>query len=194
MKRTLLSIFAVCLLLSLTACARTPAEETDEYPTLPSISENQTPLEQLQSAVTETNNAGKCTIDYGTIRKTADTSNDDRFSQALSDAQALDRTAMYADVPLLPNNPDFLRDFCSQPIRVIPSNTGTLRYQLSELSWNEMAALMYTHAPEETFPQAICAVAMDIDAHGRLHHLELTIEADKQTLTVYLTVSFDESP
>lgn len=194
MKRKLLSFLVVCLLLSLTACAQPSAEIEDDYPTLPSISENQTPLEQLQSAVSGTYNAGSCTVRYGTIRKTDEDSHEDSFSQTLSDAQSLDWDALYDAVPLFPNHPDFLEGFCSRPIRVIPSNTGTLRYQLSDLSWDEMASLIYSQPSEENFSQAVCAVAMDIDAHGRLSHMALTIETEEQTLTVFLTVSFTESP
>lgn len=195
MKRKLLSaVLAAVLVLSLTACAQPLAESEDSYPTLPSFSQEQTPLEQLEAAISNTRSAGECTLRYGIIRKTGDETTEESFSQSLSDAGEPDWATLYSQVPDFPDNTNFISDFCSHPLRAIPSNTGTIRYQLTDLSREDMDRLLYAAPRSEEAVQAVCGAALDIDADGRLCCFELTMETEQESLTIFLSVTFPESP
>jgi hypothetical protein len=61
-------------------------------------------------------------------------------------------------------NPDFLTDFCSMNLLAIPSNTGTIRYEVNSLTDRELSALLGV----EITTDAECSVALEVDAKGFL--------------------------
>lgn len=189
MKRTLLAgLLAAALIWSLSACAPA-AEPEDEGPTLPSISKEQTPLEQLEAAIAKTHSAGPCKLRYGVMHKVGEETTEESFSQS----GEINWQKLYGEVPNFPDNPALIRNFCSLPLRVIPSNTGTIRYQLTDLTRQELERLVYAQ-PRDEEATAVCALVMDVDADGRLFYFEMSMETEQETVTVFLSVIFPESP
>lgn len=191
MKRLQFIALLVAVLLC-TACARPADTPQDTTPTLPSIQTNKTPLELLTEAITNAKNADNFTIQFGTITTTGDDAVKDLHTQQISPAHPLDWDALYAAVPQLPTNEQFLTDFCSGSLRAIPSNTGIIRYELAELTQSEMDTLMYGQASETPDPSTLVGTAaIEVDEHNRFTRLELVLERDAQsTVTILFSVQF----
>ena len=191
-KRILMALLWTFLVLPLAACSETPEPVKDNFPTLPDFQQEQTPLEQLTSAIDAARNAGSCTVEYGTVRAAGESTQEDTYTRSVSADQPFDRSVLYAQVPLFPNNEGFLEDFCNRSIRVIPSNTGTFRYQLDGLSWDEAKKLLYSSECEEDFSGAVCSVSIDIDPDGRLSRIQIDLDTETETVNVFLSVAFQE--
>ena len=198
MKLKYLPLLTVLILFSLTACTKQEPTGEDTTPTLPTFATHKTPWELLNEAIENTKAAASCTVRYGTVEKQGDTTTENIHSQTVTSEHPFDTDTLYQDVPSFPANEDFIADFCAMPLRVIPSNDGTFRYELSELSWDEFCSLMYgstTPAPMyEAFSQAQCIAAIDVDDHNRLYRLECTAvlggaeDAPARSLTFFLSV------
>lgn len=181
-------------LLFLTGCARNEPNDEDSYPTLPSFSQEQPPLQQLQSAIAATESAGSFTAEYGTIHRTGEEADEDRHSQSVTADAPFDRQAMYAAAEYLPDNPGFLQALCDLSLRAIPSNTGTIRFQMTDLSWEDANSLLYAHARTQELIDTTCSVSMELDAQGRFHRMEVVFEGSDITLTAFLSITFPETP
>lgn len=196
-------LISLLLLLSITACANRNTPESDTTPTPPSLPTHQTPFELLTAAVEKAKSTVPCTIQYGTINKSGDDIAQKLYSQAVSADQPWDADKLYRDVPDFPTNEALLSDFCSLPLRAIPSNNGTIRYELADLTWSQFWSLAYgSSTPEDHFSefrQALCSVTIETDANGRFSRLELTTElyrsedAPERTVTVFLAIQYPES-
>lgn len=193
-KRICSALLAGLLLLALSACTPEYHESEDTYPTLPSFPEEQTPLQQLEAAIAAAKTAGSRTVRYGTIHKTGEEITEETHSQTVSETQPFDRDALYAAVTYFPDNENFLQDFCNQPIRAIPSNTGTIRYQLTGLSCEDANRLLFSRSLYREYDSAVWAIFMDLDAEGRFCRLEVTAETQAETMSAFLSITFPDSP
>ena len=189
----------ILLLLSLAACAQEDAPEPDTTPTLPTIAQSKTPLELLTEASEKTKNAASFTVRYGKVSVSGGENNEDTFTYHVSADQPFDTHSLYADVPDFPTNEALLSDFCTLPLRAIPSNDGTIRYELPELTVEALWKLMYgqsASAPEYSqSAQVICSAALVVGADGCLTEVEFSVEryasADQldQAATFFLSIS-----
>lgn len=200
MNKMILSLLlALLTAFILSSCDQGPVTDEETYPTLPSIQQNKTPLELLTEAIEKTKNAAAFTVRYGQIAKSGDETAGETFTQSVSADQPFDTDALYADVPDFPTNEGLLSDFCALPLRAIPSNDGTIRYVLSELTVEELNALIYgqsTAVPEYSeYAQVVCTAAMVVNADGYFIELEFTVElyspADQieRIVTIFLSLS-----
>ena len=183
-KRLLLTLLAVLLILS--ACVRPSAPSEDTTPTPPSIQTTKTPLELLTEAITNTKNAGATSVQYGIISTTGDDKQENLYTQTLSPDHPLDWDALYAQISDFPTNKNLLSDFCSKSLRAIPSNTGTIRYEVTDLTGAEMSALLYGQAADNQ--NTIGTVAMEVDASNRFTRLECLFTQYDQNDTIQNTV------
>lgn len=198
-KKILSLLLALLTAVMLAACNQEPTEDPGTYPTLPSIQQNKTPLELLHEATEKTKNAAAFTVRYGKATTSGGESTGDTFTQNVSADHSFDMATLYADVPDFPTNEALLSDFCALPLRAIPSNDGTIRYALSELTVEELNALMYgqsTAVPEYSeYAQVVCTAAMVVNADGYFSELEFTVElyssADQleRIVTFFLSLS-----
>lgn len=185
-------LFLLAAVLVLSACARPSITWEDTTPKPPTIQTSRTPLDLLTEAVTNTQNAEACTVQYGTITKTGEDTSKELYIQNISADQPLDRDILYQQVPDFPTNEHLLSDFCSQGLQVVPSNTGTLRYELTDLAAPELDALMYGQTTEATdAPDAVGTAAITVDENNRISRLEFVLEySAEHTVTIVLIVSF----
>lgn len=198
MKIKHLLLIVALMIFTLSACTRKPTENEGTYPTLPSIQQNKTPLELLTEATEKTKNAAAFTVRYGQITKSGDETTGDTFTQNVSADHSFDMATLYADVPDFPTNEALLSDFCALPLRAIPSNDGTIRYELPELTVEELNALMYGQSAEAPdygeYAQVVCTASMVVNADGCFTELDFTVElyesADQldRTVTFFLSV------
>lgn len=195
MIRKFFVVIAVVLLtVCMTACKQDVPEPEQSYPTLPEFDVNRTPAQQLEDAIDKTQQQNTYEICYGMVTAREGQSDEASRTQKVTPQQPLDRDALIAYLPLLPSREGFVADFCNSPLRIIPSNTGTIRYQLSDLEWKDAAAMLYGQAPEGDFSEALCEIAMEVDAQGRLSRLEIVLNQDDEELTVFLELTFAENP
>lgn len=192
-KKCLFFLPAALLAAALTACAPQVTAPENFVSTLPSFHEEKTPLQQLEAAIAAAESAPSATISYGTIRTSGEDRTEDLHSQTVSETRPFDRDELYAAVAYFPTNEAFLQAFCSSPLRAIPSNTGIIRYQLTDLSWDNAASLLYGVSADAPMEQAVCAVSMDVDSEGRLCRLEVTMETETQSLTLFIQATFSDS-
>lgn len=186
-KRLFLTLLATAVILS--ACARPNDVPQDTTPTPPSIQTTKTPLELLTEAVTNAKNAGACTVQYGTITSTGDDKEESFYTQPVSPDQPLDWDTLYAQVPAFPTNKLLLSDFCSKSLQAIPSNTGIIRYEVTDLTDAEISALLYGQSADTT--NIIGTIAIEVDANNRFTRLEFISEFDTQhTVTIFLSLKF----
>lgn len=200
MKLKYLPLLTVLILFSLTACTKQEPTGEDTTPTLPTFATHKTPWELLNEAIDNTKAAASCTVRYGTVEKQGDTTTENIHSQTVTSEHPFDTDTLYQDVPSFPANEDFIADFCAMPLRVIPSNDGTFRYELPELTWDALWALM--HGPSNPddrygdYTQILCTAAIDIDPQGRISRLEFITELfseaqqPERTVTVFLSADY----
>ena len=181
---------AVALLLTLTACTTQEQLPTDPEPTLPSFPLDQTPAQKLSAAIGMTAAEETYDIRYGTIVDTQE----DAYTQAVSPSSPLDRAQMNVQVPELPDNADFLEAFCNSPLMISPSNTGIVRYFLQNLSWEEARSLLYLQEREAPLADAEWTIAIEVDGAGRLCNFEITADGEGESRSVFVTLTFPESP
>lgn len=182
------------LALALSACASQPEAQVPSHPTLPSFPQEQTPAQQLSAAIGKTKAEVSYSIRYGSRVSSGEDRTEDADSQEVSPENPLDREAMYEKASFLPNRTDFLEAFCALPLRAIPSNTGVIRYEVSELSREAARELLYNDAPEWAAEEGLCSVCLEVDAAGRLSKFEITIETPLETMILFLELTFPESP
>lgn len=182
-------LLALLMLLASTGCQAETNLIEDTYPTLPSVQTDKTPLQQLEDAFTAAA-ADVHTIQYGTLRQTGSETDEDLHSQTVSDTQPFDRAALYANLADFPDNDNFLRDFCDQRIQVVPSNTGIVRYQLTNLTWEAARQLLYDQPHESTYAQALCTITIDLDEQGRFTRLEIVFTGENTVTTLFLSLTF----
>lgn len=195
--KKLLTIFLLTAMLALSACAR-PANETQPtIATPPSIQTSKTPLELLTEAVNNTKSTDTFTIACETITAIGENTAKNLHTQQISPAHPFDRDALYAAVPSFPTNEHFLSDFCSGPLHAVPSNTGTIRYERTDLTRSEMDRLMYAQSPEnEEHSTVIGTAAIEVNGDNRITRLEFISEyygADDtlhSTVTITLSITF----
>lgn len=188
------SLLAIFIVLAISACAPQYTEPEASYPTLPSFPEEQSPAQQLEAAIAKTEAEESYEICYGTVRQSEEENTEDSDSQTVSKDSPLNLEEMYEKLPYLPDNENFLQDFCNRSLRAIPSNTGIIRYQLTDLSWEDAQSLLYSQPREGEFDEAMCAVALELDADGRFSQLEITMETENAEFTVFLTITFPDTP
>lgn len=143
-------ILILALVLTLTACAEPAVPTEDTTPTPPTVSTQQTPYEILSAALSKTMAAEELTVE---VTKNGETR---RHSGTPEEALAAAKQWI--------QNPNFLADFCATPLRAIPSNTGVIRYELSELTAAELSALLGAEFSTED----ACSIALEVDADGAL--------------------------
>lgn len=190
MKNTLLPLLLVMVLI-LSACAGPVNAPQDTTPTPPTIQTTKTPLELLTEAVSNTQNAGACTVQYGIVTTAGEDQQKTLYTQALSPEHPLNWDTLYTQVPDFPTNEHLLPDLCSKSLQAIPSNTGVIRYQVTDLTDAEMSALLYGQAGDNQ--NITGTVAIEADASNRFTRLELIWELDAQnTVTIFLSMQFSE--
>lgn len=193
--KKLLTIFLLTLVLMLSACTRPVAETHPTIATPPSIQTSKTPLELLTQAIENTQNADTFTIEYGTIITTGEDSTKNLYAQQLSPEHPFDWDALCTSVPDFPTNKHLLSDFCAGPLRAIPSNTGNIRYERTDLTHADMNLLMYAQS-SETEDHTIGTAAIEVDEHNRFTRLELILEhygtddTLQSTVTISLSITF----
>ena len=176
---------AVLLALILTGCAPEYSQPDNTYPTLPSFPLEQTPLEQLRSAMSAAWATEEYTLCWGQVMMEEIPGGWDR-TQAVTAENPPNWQSVYESMPLLELQENFPEDFCALPLRAIPSNTGIIRYQVSDLSREDAIALLYGEDRDVEFDS--CDVAIEI-LECRFTRLELQFAVDETLTTVYL--SFD---
>lgn len=190
-KRIILTLLVMVLILS--ACARITPLPQDTTPTPPSIPTTKTPLELLNEAIANTKSAETYTVQYGITTVAGDDKQETLYTQSVSPSQPLDWDTVYAQVPDFPTNTHLLPDFCSTPLQAIPSNTGTIRYEVTDLSDATMSALLY--AQDTRFADAIGTVAIEVDANNRFARLECCFvyydqnDTIQKAMIIFLTVT-----
>ena len=193
--KKLLMIFLLTAVLMLSACTQPDADMQDTIPTLPSIQASKTPLELLTEAVDTTKNNSTYTIVYGTITTIGEDTTEDLHTQQISPTHPLDWDALYTAVPDFPTNKNLLSDFCAGPLRAIPSNTGTIRYERTDLTHAEMDLLMYDQA-SETEDHTIGTAAIEVDENNHFTRIEFLLEhygangALQRAVTIALSITF----
>ena len=195
MTRKCLFVLVILLLaFGVAACKKAAPEQDQTDPTLPDFDVEQSPAQQLAAAVDKTRQQNTYDIRYGVVTTCDGKSEEHSQTQAVSPEKPLDEAVMLAYLPQLPDRQEFLEDFCNRPLRIIPSNTGLLRYQLTELAWDDAAALLYSREPEHDFDGANCEIALEVDAQGRLSRLEIIVEMEAEKRTYFVDMTFRDSP
>lgn len=191
-QKYLCVLIVLCLILMASGCKTKQPEPEQSYPTLPDFREDLTPLQQLSAAIEKTREQGIYEVQYGTKEIYEGQTEENSRLQKISPENLLDRESMYDFLIYLPQTDSFLEEFCGQSLRVIPSNTGLLRFQLSDLTWEKAAQMMYDQIPEGVPEQATCEIALEIDALGRLSKFEVSMTTDEKTLMAFLAIFFPE--
>lgn len=194
MLRKYLCILAVlCLVLSVSGCKKeAPEQEEQSYPTLPEFREDLTPVQQLTAAIEKTRQQGKYDVRYGTKRTCDGQTEENSLLQAVTVQKPMNLDALYEYLPTLPRKDGFVQEFCELKLRVVPSNTGTLRFQMSQLAWEDAWQIMYDQKPEMEEDPSECEIAFEVDGAGRLSEFELIMTMGEETLTVFVAVTFTE--
>lgn len=187
-------ITACALLLALSACTASPAGSEPSYPTLPSFPQEQTPAQQLAAAIDKTRAAKSYLIQYGTRTCLGEEITQEDASQSVSQDSPLNWDEILIKLPGLAIHEGFMEAFCGRPLRAIPSNTGIIRYEVSDLSWEDARELLYADNRETENPEMRWTVALVVDAAGRLSEFEITSEGEGETRTVFLSITFPEDP
>lgn len=184
----LMTVVAICLLL----CACAPTQELPEpsEPTLPSFSLEQTPFQQLSAALLQTKAEESFDIRYGTRTQAGEEITEHANSLTVSEDQPLNWETLYAALPELPDREDFLERFGAEPLRVIPSNSGVIRFETDQMSAQEAWELLYSDGDSQG--DGVWSVALAIDAAGRLREFEITAQREDEIRTVFLSLSFPE--
>lgn len=183
---------AAAMALSLALCGCAPEytpQPTTTYPTLPSFPQEQTPLEQLRGAMSAAWSQETYTITWGQVRSDQASGGTER-SQTVTAQTPADWQAVFAEVPLLKLQQNFPEDFCSRPLRAIPSNTGIIRYQLTGLSREDAVQLLYGGDCAAEFDS--CEIAIEI-MEGLFTRLEIQFFAGDTASTVYLSFDYPDS-
>lgn len=181
-KSFLRAVAAALLILALCGCAPEYALPTSTFPTLPSVPLEQTPLEQLTAAMSAAWAQEAYTVTWGTDAEA--------HSQTVTADAPLDWQIIYSQIPALQLHDGFPEAFCASPLRVIPSNTGIIRYQLSDLSRADTLQLLYGQDREAEFDT--CQVAIET-LEGLFTRLELQFTAGETVTTYYLTFDYPDS-
>lgn len=136
------------LILMLTGCAQPAAPTEDTTPTPPSIPTQQTPYELLSATLDKTLAADTLTLE---ITESGET---------LHHTDSPDRLLPHVR-QWIPNEV-FLQAFCALPLHAIPSNTGVIRYELSNLTAADLSALL----GREITAEGECAIALEVNESG----------------------------
>lgn len=192
MTRRICVLLAVLLMITLAACTPKYEIEEAECPTLPSFSQELTPQQQLESGLGKTENEPEYEIRYGMICKSGEETTENEQVQRVDPNGLLDRQLMYEQLPYLPNNEAFLQEFCNRRLQAVPSNTGVIRYQLTDLGWEDAHALLYARTPEAVPEEGVWGIFMDLDANGRFSRLEITVEMEEELFTAFLRITFPD--
>lgn len=187
-------LVAVALILVLAGCKTQHEVSKPTDPTLPSIPLNQTPVQQLATAISKAECEECYDIRYGTKTLVGAQKTEDAHSQSVSANLPIDWDEMFAKVPELEVRQDFLERFGNCPLRIIPSNTGIIRYEVSALSWEDAKELLFGDSREEAYADARWSVSLTVDAAGRLSDFEITSEREEEARTVFLSIAFPEDP
>lgn len=160
-------LFILTLLLTLTGCTA-PAEPTlATIPTPPSIPHEQTPSQILSAALDRTLSAPSFTVEYRVNGQPVAT-------QSVIAGEACEPAAE------LIRNPNFLADFCAMGLRAIPSNTGTIRYEVTGLTADDLSALLGI----EIAAGEDCSVALETNEKGYLTRFEYQAGPSSGSITV----------
>ena len=183
---------AVAVLLALAACgSQSPAPTEPDHPTLPTIPQSQTPAQLLAAAIAGTEAAEAYDIRYG--YRTAE-DQEQAHTQSVSSQHPLDREALTQALPELPDRDDFLEQFCNRSLWAIPSNTGSIRYQLGDLTWEDARSLLYNQTRDNPFEGAQWTITLETDASGRLSGFELTGVLEGEAKTTFFSIAYPDSP
>jgi hypothetical protein len=172
-NRLIISLLVAVLALS--ACAQPTDKPRETIATPPTIQTSKTPLDLLTEAINNTKSAA-CTIQYGTVTIDGDDTAERFHTQQIDPAHPFDWDALYSAVPDFPTNENLLSDFCSGALQAIPSNTGIIRYERTDLSGAELSALLYGKSAGAL--NAIGTIAIEVDASNRFTRLEFILEYD----------------
>lgn len=160
-------LFILTLLLTLTGCTA-PAEPTlATIPTPPSIPQEQTPSQILSAALDRTLSAPSFTVEYRVNGQPVAT-------QSVIAGEACEPAAE------LIRNPNFLADFFAMGLRAIPSNTGTIRYEVTGLTADDLSALLGI----EIAAGEDCSVALETNEKGYLTRFEYQAGPSSGSITV----------
>ena len=175
---------AIALMLALCGCAPEYTVPTSTYPTLPSVPLEKSPLEQLTDAMTAAFAQDAYTVTWGQAP------DGEAHSQSVTPGTPIDWQTIYGEIPGLQLQDGFPKTFCNSPLRIIPSNTGIIRYQLSDLSRDDTLTLLYGQTTEVEFDT--CQVAIDT-LEGLFTRLEIQFTAGETVTTIYLNFDYPDS-
>jgi hypothetical protein len=210
--------FAILLVgLLLTGCAREPIPTYPlaSQPTLPSFSQTLSPLEQLQQAQEAVRAAGSFQIAFpGGVQQVIlgeQSLLETEDYKLLYDASGCYRMDLHGENPqwelqehqgtigeadifatlraLIPNE-NLLGDLCKQSLIVSPSNDGSFRYQLTQLTLEELYTLVHGVAPGEELPEGVGAACVTVDSQGYLSQIRFDAhlaEGESHDLTVEIS-------
>ena len=188
-KPFLRAVAAALLTLALCGCASEYTQPTSTFPTLPSVPLEKTPLEQLTDALTAAFAQDTYTVTWSQVQSDSVSGGAER-SQSVTAEAPIDWQVIYSEIPLLQLADSFPEAFCSSPLRIIPSNTGIIRYQLSDLSRTDALHLLYGRDLEAEFDT--CQVAIET-LEGLFARLELQFTTGETVVTYYLTFDYPDS-
>lgn len=188
-KPFLRAVAAALLMLALCGCAPEYTLPTSTFPTLPSVPLEQTPLEQLTAAMSAAWAQETYTVTWGQAQSDQVSGGAERSQTVTADAP-INWQVIYSQIPALQLHDGFPEAFCSSPLRIIPSNTGIIRYQLSDLSRADALQLLYGQDREAEFDT--CQVAIET-LEGMFTRLELQFTTGETVTTYYLTFDYPDS-
>ena len=183
----------VALMLVLAACRPHYEVQEPSYPTLPTIPMEKTPAQMLSAAISQTKNEENYEVRYGIQTVVGTEKEETEYTQTVTKDYPLDRDEMKEKVPELSVADDFLQRFCNRSMRIIPSNSGVIRYEVMDLSGEDARELLYGDGAQTEDGQMIWSVSLIVDAAGRLSGFEITSEGEEETRQVFLSIIFPEN-
>ena len=184
MKKRMAFLLLASMLLA-AGCAKEPAPTvpTETGSTYPSFPEEKTPIEMLTQAAEKTRNAENVTVTCGRV----------------VDGEE----ELFDTIPDFITNENFLTDFCAKRISATPDTEGGVKYSLVGLTRDELYALLYGEAGEDSalfggFPGLICSIEIQVDGQGYITCVGYTVatyrggDTPVTSETTYVWLSFGE--
>ena len=184
MKKRLFILMMV-LLFALAGCGAqhsTPSKPESTIPTLPDFDETLSPRGHLEAALGALKDSGDFTVQYGAGWEDSLT-----LSGGSKDA--------FPELRKLIPNEDFLADFCDMRMMVVPSNDGTFRYEVTDLTLDQVCQLICgrdltaeERSTASAYSQIDCSVEIGVDEERIFQSLRMDIQLDSSLWTLQILI------
>lgn len=196
MKTFFLSALLAAVLLTGCTAKPVPTYPLASQPTLPSFSQVQTPLEQLEQAREQLHLCGSFRVTfpggiqyvelgeagyesliqteagllyYGPEGCWEQTGDEPWVRRSVEPPFA--REQMFASLYERLPNESFFEDFCAGRLTVSPSNDGSFSFQQTELTLSQLYTLIYGKEPEGTLPEGVGIASVTVGPEGCLSEI-----------------------